>query len=346
MQDKNKKGESEILIPLRRLALNGPYSLSRIYRLAKVGKIKSIKIGRVYYTRLDWFNDYLFKMEGSRKEKSTVAGDKLRQALEEYMPAPPGDGESQDQMDIDEKLLAKWQEVFKIMDFNYSDNITTTKESREKHWRNCLKRLGKESFYIKRFFYFLRQEVDTARQETLEKLSPRPWAIKLVAACLVALIFSVSIGRLTPQTADKLVEKTDRVVFYPLNVISRLAGRDNAFISQAIIGKRAAKLPTNNSSLSAYIADHQIELKDLMPGKTYAISMGDEIGQVAGAAAKADLKAGTNMPLSITGFIKQESNYAAKTISSYAQNVFHIIANKQKQLSIKLDNKLLNLFAN
>ena len=52
---------------------------------------------------------------------------------------------------------------------------------------------------------------------------------------------------------------------------------------------------------------------------------------------------GTVDNIVIIDFFQQKSGQAAKTISSYAKNVFYKIADKQKQLSLELDNKLSNL---
>ena len=49
------------LFPLRKISCLGIISDTYLSILAQRGKLKTKKIGRNYYTTIEWFNDYLLK---------------------------------------------------------------------------------------------------------------------------------------------------------------------------------------------------------------------------------------------------------------------------------------------
>ncbi|MFA6106958.1 MAG: hypothetical protein WC745_04815, partial [Patescibacteria group bacterium] len=67
---KKKEEMNKRLLPLRALAKEGPYSLSYLSNLVQRKSLKARRIGRNYFTTLEWFNEYL---QQHAQEKKFVA---------------------------------------------------------------------------------------------------------------------------------------------------------------------------------------------------------------------------------------------------------------------------------
>jgi hypothetical protein len=69
-----KKDENKKLIPLRRLAEEGPYKTAYLSLLVQRNKLKATKVGRNYFTTREWFKEYLEKhARDSKKEMESIA---------------------------------------------------------------------------------------------------------------------------------------------------------------------------------------------------------------------------------------------------------------------------------
>jgi hypothetical protein len=73
--------KKEELLPLRKIALDSPYSTAYLSQLVQRGKLKAIKQGRNYYCTQEWFRQYLrqhgrldkhqeFKAQNNKIQKS------------------------------------------------------------------------------------------------------------------------------------------------------------------------------------------------------------------------------------------------------------------------------------
>ena len=339
---KEEKRKNEILIPLRKLAHSSPYSESYLYRLARAKKIKVIKVGRCFYTTLGWYNDFLAKEKDNKKHPPKITEEsKLSSVLAKCLSDEAGD---RDEIDIDEKLVKDWQNIFKKVTPEIFDEIRITVKSGEKYFRRLYKKLASKLFQYRWLTFLVKQRIESAKQETSERLISRPWVAKLVTACLMALFFAISIGRLTPVTAVKLAEKMDGFMLYPLVKTVQLAGYFNLYTPN--FPDRAAVLkPVDHNILSAYIASNQDKLADFQANENYVVKVSAKElhGRVAGVAEQVERESAAKSNLSLFEFTKLESKLLAKKVGAYFENIFNKLADKQKQFSLSLNNQLVNL---
>ncbi len=341
MPIKERKIKNEILIPLRKFAHSGPYSESHLYRLARLKKIKVKKVGCYFYTTLRWYNDFLLKENDNKPFLKIIGESKLGSVLAKHFPDKP---KGREKGDIDEKLTIDWQNIFKKEISEATGEAKVALERGEKYLYYLYKKSANKLLQCRWLTFFVKQKVQTVKQETSERLISQPWIAKLVTVCIIALFFSISIGRLTPATAGKLVEKMDNFIIYPIVKTVKLAGFFDSYYSNSPDEEIALK-SINRSELSSYIVDNQDELAFSRADEDYAIEIKAEelYGRVAGAAEQAEKEPATGNNLSMLELTKSETKSLVKKASGYLKNVFNRLAEKQKQLSLNFNNRLVNM---
>jgi hypothetical protein len=342
MPIKEEKRKNEILIPLRKLAHSSPYSESYLYRLARAKKIKVVKVSHCFYTTLRWYNDFLAKEKDNKKPPPKITEEsKLSSVLAKCL---SDEARDRDKIDIDEKLVTDWQNIFKKVTPEILDEIRVTVKSGEKYFYKFYKKLASKLLRYRWLTFLVKQRVESAKQETNERLISRPWIAKLVTICIIALFFSISIGRLTPVTAVKLAEKTDNLMLYPLAKTVQLAGYFNLYTPN-LPDRVAALKPVDHNILSAYIASNQDKLADFQANENYVIKVSAKElhGRVAGVAEQAERELAAKSNLSLFEFTKLKSKSLAKKAGVYFKDIFYKLADKQKQFSLGLNNQLVDL---
>ncbi|MFA6107040.1 MAG: hypothetical protein WC745_05230, partial [Patescibacteria group bacterium] len=68
--NEEKNNNLKKLLPLRQFAKEGPYSAAYLSILVQRKSLKARRIGRNYFTTLEWFNEYL---QQHAQEKKFVA---------------------------------------------------------------------------------------------------------------------------------------------------------------------------------------------------------------------------------------------------------------------------------
>ena len=277
--------------------------------------------------------------ESTCQDSSALPGqaNKLKRVLENHLPV---EAEDKNEIDIDEKLVTDWQKIFKDVSAEFFNEIVKTVKSEEKHCQKFFKRIVSKPLRFSWLILLVRQKVESAKQETVEKLGSQPWVAKLVIVCLLALVFSFFIGHLTPDTADRLVQKVDKIALYPYLKVSRLAGNDFSISHDSSSKQIIPQQFVNRDMMSAYIVSNQDKLTVYQSDQIYAIAVSEK--ELRGQVAGVDEQAGTEPIINSHLSLVDKGKLLMTEISNYFKNIFSKLVNKQKQLSLDLDNKLTN----
>lgn len=287
------------------------------------------------------FSDFLDSEESKRnkskgrviKVKETNRGDSLKESilpkiLEEHLP-----NLREEDFDLEEKMITEWQSKYKKHSSQISPELLLENKPMDKY-----RKLIKTPFYIYPVLHEVKNKTQLVRAKTVAKLSPTPWAAKVSAACLLALIVSFYIVHLTPKQADKIIALTDRIIDYP--------------IARAVYWVSDYILPPDNSVreeiahhskfgqkvLASFVADHSAEINSSSNGqpKTIKVKEMDILKQVNKVYVPQVKVLGVSYPPEL---IEENEALLAK-VASYFSDIFNKMADAQVQLSLELDRKL------
>lgn len=231
------------LIPLRRLTEYGLYKISYLSILVQRKKLKAKKIGRNYYTTIEWFNEYLEKHARDEKRvkviKTELVKPEIKEFKKEYRKKEYCKKDRQAKIEylgqelktVDKKVTENLDKLISYPIFSLSafsgwrdgfnkarNDLVEVTKSRKKI--STIKKVSKSKKLTPlslRVSFLAGRKVLSDQDKTVNKLVSRPWLAKLITVSIIILISSVSISRYAPDTTDKLTQRFDLIYLFPIN---------------------------------------------------------------------------------------------------------------------------------
>ncbi|MFA4941826.1 MAG: hypothetical protein WC582_04530, partial [Patescibacteria group bacterium] len=219
-----KKDENKKLIPLRRLAEEGPYKTAYLSLLVQRNKLKATKVGRNYFTTREWFKEYLEKhARDSKKEIEPIA--KKEESII--------DGAEIDFSSVTIPEIKK-EEITPI-----ASSAKKEIGSKEELDFSVLEKVGEDDKNLKNWEEQISQVEDeflNSEKNFSKKLNIfKPWRFGLTVASLV--LFTAVFLFLTPGAYASFGETMGRVASAPVEAVKgvvRSAGEVIARTSQVV----------------------------------------------------------------------------------------------------------------
>lgn len=252
--------------------------------------------------------------------KNYVRSNRLPLALKMFLPDVYHGHRAE--FDIEGHMISSWQKDLS----NINQELAEMRRlHRINKYGKLVKATIKDPANVYPLMHNVKEKTSSVKRKTTQRLSQNPWGLELVATVLIALIASCSIGRLAPDTADKITSIADHLIVYPL---------EKAAVSFIL----PAEQPVNRSQLSSYIINNQNKIKTESEINNFInVSEYDIKGTVAGAYENID---GEEILNKVTSETPALDSFAAK-IAGFYEAFFTSLAEKQENLSLDLNDKLI-----
>jgi len=307
MLNQNKE-EYKKLISLRRLAKEVPYKVTYLSLLVQRGKLKAEKIGRNYFTTREWFEEYL---EMHARDEKIERWEEVRAENQESKKTKKQENNQSAYFDAGDIKKDKEEEKERgqELDLSVLENITrmTRINANDANDANTFI-TGRGNKVLKNFFSFLNNSAKKSK-----KLISNSWRKKLAAISYLGLVAVFCFVSLAPSASASFVEMLDKTISAPIE-----AGR-------AMV-KASAEVATKASRLIAQSSVGQI-------GRS----------QVAGISEENNENPIFHKVSSLIDKTTEKSKETWQAVKGGVSDVFSDLAQTQRDLSVKLNNKVARL---
>lgn len=254
----------------------------------------------------------------------------LKNVLDKYIKDEPIHKNSDE--DLEEKLIQEIENNYR----NHFSSITPElleSISKRAKYKKIIKKVAKKPVYIYPLLNEVGQKTRKAKEKTIEKLSPNPWAARLSATCFIALFLSIYVARLAPDFSDKFTATIDQLTLKPiiktLVMINNFVKPKNTLYKNEIV----AGSETGKMMLGSYIKENS---QKLAQNKNTAVQVNEnDIVQSYGNYYPGVVVLGASYPE------EEQDQSILKRISDNLRSTVQKIADTQIQASLYLHKKLI-----
>ncbi|MDD5294549.1 MAG: hypothetical protein PHP21_01315, partial [Patescibacteria group bacterium] len=307
MLNQNKE-EYKKLIPLRRLAKEVPYKVNYLSLLVQRGRLKAEKIGRNYFTTREWFNEYLEMHARDEKIEKLEEGRaelvEVEKAGEQIPPAP---------CLPDRQAFIKGEEK-RGQELDLSVLEKTDKENEIlNNWS------GRANEEKEKMISEIKDASSLAEKNlktffaSVNNLVSKSWRKKLAVIGYAGLVAAFCFSILAPNASASFAQMLDKTLAAPVGA------------TQAMV-RAAGQAVKETSRIIAKSPVGQIAR-----------------GRVAGTSEKAGENSVVDKVLALADKTAEKSGEAWEAVKSGTAEIFSDLAQAQKDLSIKLNDKVARL---